>query len=79
MYRMPHEYRRQLNWTHRRSLEFEVGLDEPVTTDSGVHNWTMSNWGANGTANVTVWGNTTGNGSTSYHGDWPGNVDDIYT
>ena len=68
----------KLNWTHARSLEFDVGLDSPVTTETGVHNWTMSEWSVNGTANATVWGNTTGNGSTSYHSDWPGNVDGIY-
>jgi hypothetical protein len=68
----------KLNWTHARSLEFEVGLDSPVTTETGVHNWTMTNWAVNGTANATVWGNTTGAGNTSYWSEWPGNVDNIY-
>jgi hypothetical protein len=68
----------KLNWTHARSLEFDIGLDSPVTTETGVHNWTMSNWAVNGTANATVWGNTTGAGNTSYWSEWPGNVDNIY-
>lgn len=69
----------KINWTHRRSLEFDVGLDEPVTTTSGVHNWTMTNWTVNGTATATVWGNTTGAGNTTYYSDnWPGDVDGIY-
>jgi len=69
----------KLNWTHARSLEFDIGLDDPVTdTSTGVHNWNMTGWTHNGTANATVWGNTTGNGSTSYHDNWPGNVDGIY-
>jgi len=69
----------KINWTHRRSLEFDVGLDSPVTTDAGVHNWTLSNWSVNGTANATVWGNTTGAGSTNYSSDWPGDVNGIYS
>ena len=69
----------KINWTHARSLEFDVGLDEPVTLEpSGVHNWTMTNWAVNGTANATVWGNTTGFGSTNGTG-WPGDIDGIYT
>ena len=72
----------KINWTHARSLEFDVGLpDDPdeMTTPTGVHNWTMSNWSVNGTANATVWGNTTGAGNTTYYSDnWPGNLDSIY-
>jgi len=69
----------KINWTHRRSLEFDVGLDSPVTTDAGVHNWTLSNWSVNGTVNATVWGNTTGAGSTNYNSEWPGGVNGIYS
>jgi hypothetical protein len=68
----------KIRWEHARRLEFDVGLDSPVTTETGVHNWTMSNWAVNGTANATVWGNTTGAGNTSYWSEWPGNVDNIY-
>ncbi len=68
----------KINWTHARSLQWDVGIGTPQTTSSGVHNWTMSKWSTNGTAKATVWGNTSGNGSTSYHGNWPGNVDSIY-
>jgi hypothetical protein len=68
----------KINWTHARSLEFNIGTGNPVTTDVGVHNWTMSEWSVHGTANVTVWGNTTGAGSTSYGAEWPGTVEGIY-
>ena len=69
----------KINWTHARSLEFDVDIGEPQTTPMGVHNWSMSNWTTNGSASATVWGNTTGTGSTSYWDEWPGNVDDIYS
>jgi hypothetical protein len=68
----------KINWTHARSLEFDIDIGDPQTTDSGVHNWTMSNWAVNGTATATVWGNTTGAGSTNYSSDWPGELDSIY-
>lgn len=68
----------KINWTHARSLEFDIGIGDPLTTETGVHNWTVSEWSVNGTANVTVWGNTTGAGNTSYWSEWPGNVDSIY-
>ena len=68
----------KMNWTHARSLEFDIGIGDPMTTETGVHNWTMSGWDVNGTASATVWGNTTGAGNTSYWSEWPGNVDDIY-
>lgn len=68
----------KINWTHARSLEFDIGIGTPMTTDVGVHNWTLSNWAVNGTANAIVWGNTTGAGNTSGT-NWPGNVDGIYS
>ena len=68
----------KLNWTHARSLEFDIDVGDPQTTTTGVHNWTMSEWSVNGTANATVWGNTTGTGSTSYWDEWQGDVDSIY-
>ena len=68
----------KINWTHARSLEFDIDIGDPQTTDTGVHNWTMSNWATNGTATATVWGNTTGAGSTDYSSDWPGELDSIY-
>jgi|Deesub1362B_J571_1020462.scaffolds.fasta_scaffold01365_1 hypothetical protein len=66
----------KINWTHARSLEFDVGLGDPITTDYGPHNWTVTNWSYNGTANAIVWGDTYGtNASTSYDsGVWPGEV-----
>jgi hypothetical protein len=69
----------KINWTHAQSLEFDIGIGSPMTTGTGVHNWTMSDWSVNGTANATVWGNTSGNGSTSYWSDWPGDVEGIYS
>jgi hypothetical protein len=69
----------KINWTHARSLEFDIGIGGLMTTETGVHNWTMTNWSVNGTANVTVWGNTSGAGSTSSWDEWPGNVNDIYS
>ena len=66
----------KINWTHARSLEFDVGLGSPITTDYGPHNWTVTSWTYNGTANATVWGDTYGtNASTSYDsGVWLGEV-----
>ena len=68
----------KINWTHARSLEFDVGLGDTITTDYGPHNWTLTNWDYNGTARATVWGDTYGiNATTSYPGDldvWPGIV-----
>jgi hypothetical protein len=69
----------KINWTHARSLEFDVGLGSPITTTYGPHNWTVTSWATNETARATVWGNTTGYGSTSYYTDWPGNVNNIYS
>jgi hypothetical protein len=68
----------KINWTHARILEFDIGIGGLMTTETGVHNWTMSEWSVNGTANATVWGNTTGAGGTSYWDEWPGDVDNIY-
>ena len=68
----------KIKWNHSRSLEFNIGFGDPITTANGPHNWTISNWSINGTATAIVWGNTTGNGSTSYWSGWPGNVDNIY-
>ncbi|MFW6194388.1 MAG: hypothetical protein ACOC5L_02590 [Halobacteriota archaeon] len=64
----------KINWTHARSLEFDVGLQKPITTESGTHNWTVDNWDYNGTANATSWGNTTGYGTSSSWSEWPGEV-----
>lgn len=66
----------KINWTHARSLEFDVGLGDDVTTDSGVHNWTFTEWSLNGTAHATSWGNTTGYGQAQYWSQWPGNITD---
>jgi nitrate/TMAO reductase-like tetraheme cytochrome c subunit len=69
----------KINWTHARSLEFVVGIGSPMTTEYGPHNWTLTQWNVNGTAYATVWGNTTGYGSTTYTDNWPGDVDNIYS
>ncbi len=62
-------------WHHKTSLEFNVSIGTPVTNDNGVHNWTVANWTVNGTATAISWGNTTGNGSTSFSNiKWPGNI-----
>ena len=72
----------KINWTHARSLEFDIGMGDPFTTPEGPHNWTIMNWDYNGTAKATVWGNTTGSGFTTYQ-NWPGenpaNYSDGYT
>ncbi|RLI84883.1 MAG: hypothetical protein DRO98_07970 [Archaeoglobales archaeon] len=52
----------KINWTHARSIEFVVGLGNPIT-QNGLHNWTVTEWTYNGTAKAVVWGNTTGNGT----------------
>ncbi len=66
-------------WHHKRSLEFDVNITNPVTLSNGVHNWTISDWSVNGTATAISWGNTTGTGNTSYWSGWPGNVSNIYS
>jgi hypothetical protein len=68
----------KIDWIHARSLEFNVGIGSPMTTAYGPHNWTLIQWNVNGTAYTTVWGNTTGYGSTTYTENWPGSVDDVY-
>ncbi len=65
----------KIKWQHARSLEFNVSLGNPVTTVNGPHNWTVTDWAYNGTATAYSWGNTTGNGSTTYNSTvWPGSV-----
>jgi len=67
-------------WHHKRSLEFDVNITNPVTLSNGVHNWTISNWAVNGTAVAVSWGNTSGYGNTTYNSSWwPGNVSNIYS
>ncbi len=66
-------------WHHKRSLEFDVNITNPVTLSNGVHNWTISDWKVNGTATAISWGNTSGYGNTSYWSGWPGNVSNIYS
>lgn len=59
----------RINWTHRVSLEFNV---TPEFSLPPTH-FNVSNWNVNGTANSTVWGNTTGNGTTVWGNiAWPG-------
>ncbi|MFP3909161.1 MAG: hypothetical protein ACLFVX_04810 [Archaeoglobaceae archaeon] len=64
----------KINWMHATSLEFEV-----ISCD-GISKWDVTDLQINGTANVTVWGNMSGAGTTSGE-DWPGDVDlgGIYT
>ena len=64
----------KINWTHRVSLEFNVTpeLELPPT------HFNVSNWNVNGTANVTVYGNTTGFGATNSSA-WPGKNPNGYT
>lgn len=70
----------KINWTHSRSIEFDIGLQNPITTDCGPHNWSVTDWQTNGTAYATTWGNTTGNSTTMYGNiEWPGNIGDIYS
>jgi hypothetical protein len=69
----------KLNWTHARTYEFNVVLEDPYINDYGLHSWTFSDTAYNGSANVITWGNTTGSGSTTYTSDWPGNIDGIYS
>lgn len=65
----------KINWSHATNLEFEVKFGKFENSK-----WNVTGWQANGTANVTVWGNTTGSGTTNANGEnWPGNVDNIYT
>ena len=64
----------KINWTHRVSLEFNCTpeFELPPT------HFNVSNWNVNGTANVTVYGNTTGFGATNSSA-WPGKNPNDYT
>ena len=64
----------KINWTHRVSLEFNCTpeFELPPT------HFNVSNWNVNGTANVTVYGNTTGFGATNSSA-WPGKNPNNYT
>ena len=57
----------KINWAHRVSLEFNCTPEFKLPPT----HFNVSNWNVNGTYNVTVYGNTTGNGSTSSE-NWPG-------
>ncbi len=63
----------KINWSHASDLEFEVVFGEFKTSK-----WNVTGWRANGTTNVTIWGNTSGGGTTDGE-NWPGNIDDTYT
>ncbi|MFP3909087.1 MAG: hypothetical protein ACLFVX_04430 [Archaeoglobaceae archaeon] len=68
----------KINWTHARTIEFDIGVQKPVVTDAGTHNWTVDNWDYSGTANATSWGNTTGFGNSTIWNEWPGDIDQVY-
>lgn len=59
----------KIDWAHATTLEFKV-----VTSKFEVSKWDIKELEVNGTANVTVWGNTSGEGTTSRE-NWPGDVD----
>ncbi len=69
----------KITWHHKRSLEFNVTIENPATLPNGVHNWNITDWTINGTATAISWGNTSGVGNTSYWSGWPGNVSGIYS
>ncbi len=63
----------KITWEHKRCIEFTVNISSPITVGYGVHNWNVSDWRVNGTALVTVYGNTTGFGDTNLANiTWPG-------
>ena len=65
----------KINWTHARSIEFNITLGDTMITPYGPHNWSITNWKPNGTAWVIVYGNTTGAGATNLSNImWPGSV-----
>ncbi len=65
----------KINWTHARSIEFNITLGDNIITPYGPHNWTITNWTPNGTAWAIVYGNTTGAGATNLANiTWPGEV-----
>ena len=66
----------KIKWTHRTGIEVNVTVDYDSYPPS---HFNVSDFAANGTAEATVWGNTTGAGSTSSWSEWPGNVDGIYS
>ena len=70
----------KITWKHASALEFTSEIASGNQATGGSHNWTISQWSVNTTKKfvATSWGNTTGNGSTSYWSGWPGNVDNIY-
>jgi len=64
----------KINWTHRVSLEFNA---TPEFELPPAH-FNVTDWAVNGTANVTVYGNTTGFGATNST-YWPGKNPDGYS
>jgi hypothetical protein len=52
----------KINWTHRRSLEFNASFEEGLFPPA---HFNVSDFTANGSANVTVYDNASGGGSTS--------------
>ena len=68
----------KINWSHARSLEFNI--EPEINTTDWSHDWNVTEWGINTSsyANATVWGNTTGYGNTTYYKNWPGDIDEIY-
>jgi len=70
----------RINWTHAKSIEFDITLEDQIETEYGPHNWTITVWGPNGTANAVVWGNSTGYGTTAEEGvEFPGFPEGIYS
>ena len=71
----------KITWKHASALEFTSEIASGNQATGGSHNWTISQWSVNTTKKfvATSWGNTTGNGSTSYWSGWPGKVGDIYS
>ncbi len=68
----------KINWTHARSLEFDVNITNPATLSNGVHNWNITKWKINGTAWAIVYGNTTGYGATNLTNvTWPGVIPNV--
>ncbi|WP_456370784.1 multiheme c-type cytochrome [Geoglobus sp.] len=73
----------KIKWKHYRTIEFDLNVGNPRYIDIGsgqTPNWTISNWNiGNITVTPTVFGNVSGNGSTSYDAaNWPGSIGQIY-
>jgi len=66
----------QVNFTHYKAMEFNVSINNAWLSGTSIIKWNVNGFRVNTSTAVTytIWGNATGNGTTTYGSiDWPGN------